>query len=236
MSQRKDAVYSNRKVIVQTSWFGHNVGYVKRGFWLTYRTADGTTYNARSLGTVSTTGAEGEKITDHIVAAVLAPCGDLAYERWIDPAWVIQSTPFPPARVLEFMMSDFSDRATVIQRMEDGLPTGYNLYLTGAVPKTDPRWEPAKLVVELDYGRNELPVESFKYYFVELITVSQFSKSDHKLIFKLVDGADANRYAERLASARHAHSKTGVLRVEVKKVEEIDAATYSVLSNFINTI
>lgn len=82
------------------------------------------------------------------------------FERWINPEWVIRSTPFPPARVLEFMFSDFSNRDDVIKHIDNGFPTGFNMYLVDEPPKRDPRWHPARLVKEGErHVFNESPSE-----------------------------------------------------------------------------
>lgn len=161
MSQRKDAVYSDRKVTVSTSWIGHDVGHVKKGYWILYRMPDDDTIHiARSLGTVDAMGEPHAPIKNWIVAAVMSITCDCAFERWIDPAWVIRSIPYPPARLMEFMMSDFSDTQAVIKRMEEGIPSGFNPYLCGEVPKPDPRWEPATLATSLaEYANRNDPVK-----------------------------------------------------------------------------
>jgi hypothetical protein len=145
MSNRKDVRYSHREVKVPTaSWIGHDVGYVRPGYWIQFRMpGEDHIHTGRAICVVDTLDWVIPEIKGHIVAAVIMPTCDSAAERWIDPAWVIRSTPHVPARLLEFMMSDFRDRETVIKRMEDGIPTGFQHYLVGAVPKADRRWEPA---------------------------------------------------------------------------------------------
>lgn len=259
MSNRKDVVYHDHevKVSASVSWIGHDVGYVKQGYWFQYRHPwEENIHVARSLGTVSTLNTDttlGEVIKDHIVAAVISDCCDIALERWVDPAWVIRSTPFPPARLLEFMVSDFSDREVAIKRMEDGFPAGYNHYLAGVVPKPDYRWEPAKLVTALyDHNKNSMTPERFKYYFVSLRERSGETIYEHKYVFKLsvmnitrLNSPEARaEYIARNLYGPDAESdegpgffhKNGEVYVEVNKVEEIDATSYSILSNFITTI
>lgn len=148
MSKRTDVKYSKRRVKVpNASWIGHDVGHVDPGYWILFRhPGEDHIQTGRAICVVDTINRNvlvGEVITGHIVAAVVMPGADCAGERWIDPAWIIRSTPHVPARLLEFMMSDFSDRETVIKRMEDGFPTGFRHYLAGAVPKPDSRWTPA---------------------------------------------------------------------------------------------
>jgi len=147
MSQRTDVKYSNRKIAVNNaSWIGHDVDHVKPGYWVSFRNVGNDhIHTGRAVCVVDTLPDSPDKLVGWIVVAVMNPTCDIAMERWVDPDWIIRSTPHVPARMLEFMMSDFSDRATVIKRMDNGFPTGFDHYYTEP-PKPDPLWEPAKQI------------------------------------------------------------------------------------------
>ncbi len=163
MSNRTDVKYGDVKVFIKSSWIGHDVGHVKKGYWIQFRMPNNDhVHTGRSLGTVTYDGPPGDdsKIKNWVVAVCFSPAMDSVGERWIDPAWVIRSTPFPPARLLEFMMSDFSDREAVIKRVDDGIPTGFHHYYHDTVPAPDPRWTPARVYQKdenYDFGANEMP-------------------------------------------------------------------------------
>jgi hypothetical protein len=145
MSNRTDVKYSKRKIHVpNASTLGHDVGYVLPGYWIAYRDPDSNqVHMGRAVCVVDTLPSAVEQFSGKIVVAVLSASCDAAFERWIDPESVIRSTPHVPSRVLEFMMSDFSDRDAVVKRMADGFPTGFNHYLSGDVPIPDPQWSKA---------------------------------------------------------------------------------------------
>lgn len=150
MSTRTDVKYNDRKEVkVSTSWIGHQVGHVRQGYWITFRHPDDVhIQTGRVISFVTYTGPEhptDSKIKDWIVAVVFMPTMDGVGERWIDPAWVLSSTPFPPTRVLEFMCSDFSSREAVMRFLVAGIPTGFGHYYTGPLPVPDPRWTPVRL-------------------------------------------------------------------------------------------
>lgn len=162
MSKRTDIVYGTKEVKVASSWIGHDVGHVKPGYWINFRhPGEDQVRTARAICTVSTTGTADPHIKDWLVVAEMSSTCDSVFERWINPEWVIRSTPFPPARVLEFMFSDFRHREEVIQFIDNGFPTGFNMYQVLQPPEPDPRWQPARLVKEDEpWGFNTLPEES----------------------------------------------------------------------------
>lgn len=267
MSKRTDAQYTDRKVVLK-HLAGRTLGYetidCKRGHWITFRYPDESQQEGaapihvgRSLGTVTAIGTPPAYTDEFEGIAVVVLSADLclAMERWIKPEWILSCTPFPPARVLEFMCSDFTNAHRVMGRVEDGLPTGFNHYLTGDVPRPDHRWEMARYARKPDggwlaYNRNEIEPSTLRYFYVELKEFNGELTYTHKLLMRRSQGIgtlDPYKEAAALAASFYEEEgklvdggdyshRDGQIIIGVQKLDEIEPHMYTILSEYLTTL
>ena len=114
---RTDCKIDNRRVIApNASLLAGRGRIVKAGYAFTYDNGGGVGI-ARSLGRVTTTGADGDSVSGFVLAMVLSQGATHAFERWIDPASITAVFESPSKLAAFFFAPAIPYDAQVMRRL-----------------------------------------------------------------------------------------------------------------------